>query len=496
MYSINHHTFLSSLPQRKPSDVIEWRPKGTEYVPYTVQDSINDRKESGRGRAFRQLRAMDYDYETGRSRDARERSFDFQLDMTDRVGSGMMNVLQDECDRLERRGILEKNYDVRTHDGFYDIINKLGQVRLDPKWSRDAQERAPNLYMFQETIRMTEKLVEEDFTSLSARQLFPAMNLGTWMNTWQYRRQQESDHGFPEFIDIVDVPSTTNSGQQVNRQPETRNLAFFQRSAHWTEGELLRYAEAVANNRMPAYSIQANRLALARKSMLHWENLLVFFGQPNHGVYGILGDEANTRIPRTTAPFQFGSGSNPAEAARRLLVDFVADIKIRTEDVLQPDFVGLPTLAYNFITTRLFNTTSADTDRSIYEVAAKQLAAMGVTIGEVPELGFRQVELDRLLTKGSGLDEAEARRLAGGIPDPANAGESLDIMLVMRRDPNIGEMIIGRDLTPWPEQSTIRGRHEVRFVMSSGGWETYKPEGIRLVTDIGPDGTLFDQPVS
>src|SRR5690606_34397472 len=91
----------------------------------------------------------------------------------------------------------------------------------------------------------SEKLIEEDYTRLWARAIFPIMDLNTWLPQWTYERIDDRTT-FPELVDIEYLPSNAPRSSN-NRAPAVRPLVFWHHAASWSNLELLRYAEAVAN---------------------------------------------------------------------------------------------------------------------------------------------------------------------------------------------------------------------------------------------------------
>jgi len=296
-------------------------------------------------------------------------------------------------------------------------------------------------------------------------------------------REAEQTSHLPQYVNYDEVPS--NIGRHRERRvPVTKPLLFWDDGASWTQHELWVMAEAVANGAAP-YPFDVKRTASARRNMLYKENLIAWFGDSEVRLNGVMSPSADTGIEHIPAVAQFGSGSS--ELDRQLLINTALSIANDTDETLAPNFIGLSNAAFYHVISRRYGDVSNNSNETVADAALDTLRKIGITaITRIPELGPRTAEENRLISRG--VNAAEAERLSGGIPitDPAPA--QVDAMLVMRRDPDVAELIVAKDITLYPSAETMRGKTELRMIMGSGGMEFYKPSGIKLVTNtVGED---------
>ena len=415
-------------------------------------------------------------------------AFDLVRDMTEplREKNGI-NVITDEVARLQTLCLIDAGLHVYDHDSFLEILETVGEIVRDNATSEGkvrasrVLDAAPRLFLWQEAMKMTTKVIEEAFTELYARSFLPVVNYNTWFETYSYERDQDLDHGVAQYVNVAALPSSSGR-QSENREPVLRKLVFFDADASWTSMELLRYAEAMQHG-APRKALNTSRMARARKKLAHWENVLLMFGDSNVGIKGILSP--GTGIPTAPAAVKLGAPGSTGEDDRRLIVDHVANRIDTTAEIYKPDFVALGLKSWLWANKQIFGTLASGDGTTVAEAILRSIMPMGVSsLALIPELGFRQAEADRMEAKG--LSTAEAERIAGGI-------DKKDCMLVMKRSSEIGEGVIGKDVTMLPEELTSRGTTEMRWVQSCGGYEVYQPEGHEITTDIGPD-SLFDAP--
>lgn len=466
--------------------------KGIEVV--TVGDMKKRLQEGARDALCYSVR---HEYWAGATSDGvpivadKQVAFDLVRDMTEPLQArGGVHLVLDEIDRLQRLGI-GVGLNIYDHGAFTAILDQVGDAvtgepgvvpsAADMVRARQVFDAAPRLFLWQEAMKMTNRVIEESFTQLSARTFLPTVNHNTWFTTYAYERDQDLDLGFAQYVNVAALPSSS-SRQSENREPVLRNLVFFDADASWTQMELWQYAEAMANG-ATRKALNTSRIARARRKLAHWENVLMYFGDDQVNIKGLLS--AGTEIPRVAAANKLGAAGTTAEDDRRLIVDHVANRINQTAEIFKPNVVALGLKSWLWINKQIFGTlASGNNGDTVAMTVLKAIQPMGISsLSLVPEFGYRQAEADRMEQKG--MSTAEAERIAGGI-------DKTDVMVVMKRDPKIGEAVIGKDVTMLPEELTIRGRTEMRWVQSCGGYEAYEPEGHQIVTDIGPD-TLFDE---
>jgi hypothetical protein len=138
----------------------------------------------------------------------------------------------------------------------------------------------------------------------------------------------------------------------------------------------------------------------------------------------------------------------------------------------------LGTRAWSYINTTMFKTVDTDSTRTLASVIMEQLAPLGLKdIVWVPEMEFSQAQADAWENE-MGFSTALAETWAGGI-----GGEN--VMLMFRRSPDSGKMVIGKPIGQRP-QFTVEDRTTVRVVQSLGSFDVRRPVDFRIVTDIGP----------
>ena len=59
-------------------------------------------------------------------------------------------------------------------------------------------------------------------------------------------------------------------------------------------------------------------------------------------------------------------------------------------------------------------------------------------------------------------------------------------MATFRKDPKVIELVVGKDVTPYPTQAEVLGETEVRYVIGAGGLAIYQPAACRITTAVGP----------
>jgi hypothetical protein len=334
-------------------------------------------------------------------------------------------------------------------------------------------DSAPGIFLFTELLKRTERLIEEDFTELWARQIFPVLSLNTWLPQWSFERIDDRTE-MPQYVDVTYLPSNAPRGSE-NRAAALRNLAFWHHAASWSNIELMRYAEGIANG-APNIKLDQRRTNAAVRMMNVKEDLLTFFGDPDVDILGLFSPEAQTGIERVPSGGQFGSGTT--EQDRELLTRQVKQIFIDTEAVLRPNTIMLSVASWAYVVDKRYGDAANASNETVLQAADATLRQFGITdILLVPEVGWSQKEEDRL--KAHGIADAEAERLAGGLD-----GEQT--MVIMKRDPDVLEMVEAKKLIMYPARETVNDRVEARMLAGGGGLAVYKPEGVKIVTDVGP----------
>lgn len=336
-------------------------------------------------------------------------------------------------------------------------------------------DNAPGIFLFTELLKRSEKLIEEDFTKLWARSIFPIMDLNTWLPQWMYERMDDRAV-FPTMVDTEWLPSSAPRGSE-NRAAVPRPLVFWHHAASWSNIELMRYAEAVANG-APNVKLDQRRINKAIHMMDWLEDIFAFFGNDDLDIHGLLSAEAKTGIERVPSGGGFQSGAD-TEEDRALLTREVKSILSNTEQALAPNTLMLPTDAWLYVNDMSYGSAANPSESTILERAEKSLRKFGIQdVMWVPELGYSATQKARLMDHG--VPDAEAQRLAGGL-----SGDNC--MVVMRRDPEVVEMVVAKNRTMYPAKETVNDRVEVRMLQGGGGMVFYKPEAIKIVTDVGPN---------
>jgi hypothetical protein len=334
-------------------------------------------------------------------------------------------------------------------------------------------DAAPGIFLFTELLKRTERLIEEDFTELWARQVFPVLSLNTWMPQWSFERIDDRAE-MPQYVNVDGLPSAAPRGSE-NRAASLRNLAFWHHAASWSNIELMRYAEAVANG-APNIKLDQRRTNAAIRMMNVKEDLLTFFGDPDVNIFGLFSPAADTGIERVPSGGLFGASST--EADRELLTRQVKQIFVDTEAVLRPNTIMLSTRTWAYVVDKRYGSVANDSNETVLQAAEATLKNFGITdILLVPEVGWAQKEQDRL--RAHGIAEDEAKRLAGGIAEK-------QCMVVMKRDADVLEMVEAKSRILYPARETVNDRVEARMLQGGGGLAVYKPEGVKIVTDCGP----------
>lgn len=344
-------------------------------------------------------------------------------------------------------------------------------------WSRTGMNRvidnAPGIYLFTELLKRSEVLIEEDFTELYARTIFPILDLNTWLPQWLYERIDDRAM-FPQTVDVEYLPSNAPRGQE-NRAAVPRPLVYWHTAASWSNLELLRYAEAVANG-APNIQLDQRRINAAIRMMNWFEDCLAFFGSTQLNIQGMFSPEAQTGIERIASGGGFGSGTT--EADRELLTREAKLIIENTEKRLAPNTIMLSTASWLYVTDKRYGDAANPSNETVLQAAEATLTKLGVTdVLWVPEVGWRQAQQDRL--EAHGLPAAEAERLAGGI-------DGDQAMITMRRDPEVAELVVAKNRVMYPARETVNDRVEARMLQGGGGMVFYRPEAIKITTNVGP----------
>ena len=335
-------------------------------------------------------------------------------------------------------------------------------------------DNAPGLYVFTELLKRSEKLIEEDFTKLWARRIFPIMDLNTWLPQWMYERFDERAV-FPSLVDIEYLPSNAPRGSE-NRAAVPRPLVFWHHAASWSNLELMRYAEAVANG-APNIQLDQRRINMAVKMMDWMEDIFAFFGEDDLDIQGLFSAQATTGIERVASGGVFGSSTT--EADRELLTREVKLILRQTEQELIPDTIMLGTETWLYVNDKRYGDATADSNQTVLEAAEATLRKFGIKdILWTPEVGWSEAQENRL--KAHGLPDAAAQKFAGGI------GGNQD-MVVMKRDASVLELVVAKNRVMYPARETVNDRVEARMIQGGGGMVFYRPKGIKIVTNVGPD---------
>lgn len=389
-----------------------------------------------------------------------------------------------EADKLRIMRIVDERElpDWTSDESVHTFMAKVYDMAMEEAktYSRTGVNRvidnAPGIYLFTELLKRSEKLVEEDFTELYARTVFPIMNLNTWLPQWLYERID--DRGvFPQTVDLEYLPSNAPRGQE-SRAAVTRPLVYWHSAASWSNLELLRYAEAVANG-APNIQLDQRRITNAIRMMNWFENILAFFGSPQLNIQGLFSPEAGTGIQRIASGGVFGSGTT--EADRELLTREAKAIISNTEKRLAPNTIMLSTASWLYVTDKRYGDVANPNPETVLEAAEHTLRRLGVTeVMWIPEMGWRAAEQTRLAAHGipTGVS-SEAERLAGGI-------DGDQCMVTMRRDPEVLEMVVAKDRVMYPARETVNDRVEARMLQGGGGMVFYKPEAIKITTNVGP----------
>jgi hypothetical protein len=355
-------------------------------------------------------------------------------------------------------------------DGEHKLCRSKG---FGAKWLLD---NAPNLYIAQETIRQTGEIQSEEYVQLSARDLLPSVVYNTWLETYRYDRIAEKLTGIamPTNMSGKTERGIVQSGD-VDRVPVYKPLMWFESGASWEWFELEIIAELRANG-APDLDIVNRRMKMAMLMQELTYNVVALFGWEALGLTGVLNspDLAAQTVP---AQQQLGDGADPALDLAVFVSNWLEmiDGSIRTS---KPDTIALGTRAWSYINTTMFKTVDTDSTRTLASVIMEQLAPLGLKdIVWVPEMEFSQAQADAWENE-MGFSAALAETWAGGI-----GGEN--VMLMFRRSPDSGKMVIGKPIGQRP-QFTVEDRTTVRVVQSLGSFDVRRPVDFRIVTDIGP----------
>lgn len=367
---------------------------------------------------------------------------------------------------------------MRRVPGLTDNIREPARSQMIAEHVRGIVDAAPNLFNFLELVKRTEKIIEKIYTQISARSLFSIANLNTWLETWLFHRLNETQPMPAQPIDLSgpNKRSTVNSGEEF--KPVARMLRAYSEGATWNQMELWRMAEAIGNG-APRYDIVNRRTDRAIKSLMLAENNLAFFGDPAaiaQGLVGLLSPSAASGITHTPAGTAFGAGT--PETDRQLLLAASESILLQTEQEFAPDTLAVGTKTWIYITGKRYGDLGNPSDKLVIDVALDTLRLRGIReISWIPEMGYR-ADVQATYQK-QGIDSAEAQRLAGGI-----AGQHC--MATFKNSPDVIELVVGKDVVPYPAQSEVHGQFENRFAASFGGLAIYQPAAIRITTNVGP----------
>ena len=482
---------------RDPNKVLEIRIRDGKAVPYTAQQFYDEVMRDKTKLAVNKFFHVTDDWQSDQMQDAdrprRGKRYSISRDTMEGPGKAGGHggfpafgpqVFRDEADRLIARGCVKRQVDWHNDESITSFFRdvQMALANANAAQVQDIVSAGPSIFLFTELMKRTEVIVEEQLTEMWARRLFPIRMLKTWMPTWNYIRQAEQSPHLPQYVNLNEVSS--NIGRHRERRvPVVRHLQFWDDGADWTQHELWQLAEAVSNG-AANYQLDMKRIASAQRNLLYKENLIAFFGDTEAKLLGLLSPSADTGIEHIPAPAQFGDGS--AELDRQLLVNTALQIADTTDTLLMPNAIMLSNRAYWHVIGRRYGSVDNPSDQVVDEAALSTLSRIGIsTITRVPELGPREAEAKKLLSKG--VNATEAARLSGGVYD-ADAAAQVDVMVFMRRDPAVAELIVAQDITPYPSTETMRGKTEMRWCMGGGGMEFYQPEGIKIMTNVsGPN---------
>jgi hypothetical protein len=386
-----------------------------------------------------------------------------------------------EADRLRMLRLIDERDmpEWDSDESIFEFLCKVYDMALEEAtdYRRTGVNRvidnAPGLYLFTELLKRSEKVIEEDFTGFWARSIFPIMDLNTWLPQWLYERRD--DRGvFPQVVDVEYLSGNVGRGSE-NRAAVPRPLVYWHTAASWSGLELARHAEAVANG-STNIALDQSRINTAIRMMNWMEDIFAWFGNDDLDIHGVFSPEAKTGIERVPSGGGFGSG-NP-EDDRALLTREVKLIRNNTGRALTPNTLMLSTASWDYVVEKRYGDETNNSNESILETAEYALRKLGVTdILWIPEVGWRDGEQKRLADHG--VPAAEAERLAGGLD-----GEQC--MVTMRRDPNVAEMVVAKNRVMYPARETVNDRIEARMLQGGGGMVFYKPEAVKITTDVGP----------
>jgi hypothetical protein len=484
---------------KNASKVLEVRFRDGKLHNYTVQHFYDEVMADKRNIAINKFWHVTDDWQSDAIRDPnvkrRSKRYSISRDTLEgpRMAGGQhgfpafdANRFRDEADKIIARGYVKRHVDWHDDDSIALFFKSVQDAiaNATPQQAQDIASAGSSIFLFTELMKRTEKIVEEDLTEMWARRIFPIRMLNTWLPTWNYTREAQQSTQLPQYVGYDEVPSNIpRHGER--RVPVTKRLLYWDEGAAWTQHELWVMAEAVANG-AASYQFDVKRTNSARRNLLYKDNLIAFFGDPEVELLGLLSPSADTGIEHIPAVAQFGDGD--AELDRQLLVNTAMDIIDTTDEVLAPNMIALSNKAFLHCISRRYGSVDNPSDQTVAGAALETLKDIGIsTLTRIPELGPRTAERDRLISRG--VNATEAARLSGGIYDDDEAAQ-VDVMAVMRRDPEVAELIVAKDITLYPAAETIRGKTEIRMVMGGGGMEFYKPEGIKLVINTVGENTL------
>jgi hypothetical protein len=357
-------------------------------------------------------------------------------------------------------------------DGTHALSRSKG---FGGKWLLD---NAPTLYIAQETIRQTGEIQNEEYVQLSARDLLPSVVYNTWLETYRYDRIAEKLTGIamPANMSGKTERGVVQSGD-VDRVPIYKPLMWFESGASWEWFELEIIAEMRANG-APDLDVINRRMRLATLMQELTYNVVSLFGWTQLGLTGVLNAPELAGASYTVAAAQeLGANGDPAEDLAIFVTNWLAmiDGSIRTS---KPDTIALGTRAWSYINTTMFKSVDTDSTRTLASIIMEQLAPLGLKdILWIPEMEYSQDQADAWENE-MGFSEALSETWAGGLN-----GEN--VMLMFRRSPESGKMVIGKPIGQRP-QFTVEDRTTVRLVQSLGSFDVRRPVDFRIVTGIGP----------
>ncbi len=259
-----------------------------------------------------------------------------------------------------------------------------------------------------------------------------------------------------------------------DRAPVYKPLHFFESGATWEWFELERHAETKANG-APDIDIVNLRLRMAREAQEHTYNNVALFGWPAMKLTGLL-DCPELATYSTDAAQELGANSDPVEDLA-IFVNVVKDIINTSITIEKPDTIALGTGAWLYINTTDYKSVDAGMNETLAAAIMRHIGPLGIKdLVWIPEMDYRAEQKAAWISMGFSDDLSE--RWAGGI-------DTENVMVVFRKSPETGRMVIGKDVAARP-QNTVEDRTTVRYVQSLGSFDARKPAAFRIIKDIGP----------